>query len=347
MSAETTKRVARVLSISGDGARTAIAAHVLAELERRTGQPVHKLFHMIVGEGAGAVLAMLLALRSVGGQVLPLGAEAAAIAIEESLPAFQPPSSGWSSFGARMMGRAPQSKPLGTSPLTGEDGLLGGADLSSALTDLAVPVFDTANVRPFLFRSWKAQGMYLRDGEGSGRFEFRGSDIAAAALRHPLNRRENPSIQARSRAEFRLCGGGALAPDPVSLAALQARQLYRRANVIQTISLSFSGRSQKESVDWAEAGHRVLSQITAKGIAEQVLTLSLPVDQSATFVPPHLMQRQMRLLAQGFLEDQETNGFSALVQEYTATRAVPHTALRTPQTVRTAPSGGFSALLAT
>ena len=90
MSAETTKRVARVLSISGDGARTAIAAHVLAELERRTGQPVHKLFHMIVGEGAGAVLAMLLALRSVGGRVLPLGAEAAAIAIEESLPAFQP-----------------------------------------------------------------------------------------------------------------------------------------------------------------------------------------------------------------------------------------------------------------
>ena len=347
MSAETTKRVARVLSISGDGARTAVAAHVLAELERRTGQPVHKLFHMIVGEGAGAVLAMLLTMRSVGGRVLPLGAEAAAIAIEESLPAFQPQTSRWASFSARMMGRAPQAKPLGTSSLTGEDGLLGGADLSSALTDLAVPVFDTANVRPFLFRSWKAQGMYLRDGEGSGRFEFRGSDIAAAALRHPLNRREDASVQARSRAEFRLCGGGALAPDPVSLAALQARQLYRRANVIQTISLSFSGRSQKESVDWTEAGHRVLSQITAKGIAEQVLTLSLPVDQGATFVAPQMMQRQMRLLAQGFLEGEETNGFSALVKEYTNVRALPHTALRTPQTVRTAPSRGFSTLLAT
>ena len=90
--------------------------------------------------------------------------------------------------------------------------------------------------------------MYLRDGEGSGRFEFRGSDIAAAALRHPLNRREDPASRRRSRAEFRLCGGGALAPDPVSLAALQARQLYRRANVIQTISLSFSGeRSRKRA----------------------------------------------------------------------------------------------------
>ena len=67
MSAEQSKRVARVLSISGDGVRTAVAAHVLAELEHRTGQPVHKLFHLIVGEGAGAVLAMLMALRSVGG----------------------------------------------------------------------------------------------------------------------------------------------------------------------------------------------------------------------------------------------------------------------------------------
>jgi len=60
MSAEQSKRVARVLSISGDGVRTAVAAHVLAELEHRTGQPVHKLFHLIVGEGAGAVLAMLI-----------------------------------------------------------------------------------------------------------------------------------------------------------------------------------------------------------------------------------------------------------------------------------------------
>ena len=81
MSTQPSKRVARVLSISGDGHRTAIAAHVLAALEERTGQPLHKLFHLIVGEGAGAVLAMLVTLRSPGTRGLPLDGLAAAIAL--------------------------------------------------------------------------------------------------------------------------------------------------------------------------------------------------------------------------------------------------------------------------
>ena len=106
MSAEQSKRVARVLSISGDGVRTAVAAHVLAELEHRTGQPVHKLFHLIVGEGSGAVLAMLMALRSVGGRVLPLGAEAAAITIEEGLPAFRAPRTWWTQMRDRVWGES-------------------------------------------------------------------------------------------------------------------------------------------------------------------------------------------------------------------------------------------------
>lgn len=345
MSADTPKRVARVLSIAGDGARTAVAAHVLAELERRTGQPVYKLFHLIVGEGAGAVLAMLLSLRSVGGRVLPLDAEAAAIAIEENLPAFRQSQSFWSAIRGRLRGEPERREVTYHEGLTGPDGLLGGADLSSALTDLAIPVFDTANVRPFLFRSWKAQGLYLAEGEGAGRFEFRGSDIAAAALRHPLHRREDSRVQARSRAEFRLSGGGSLAPDPVSLAALQARQLYRRANVIQTVSLSFGGRSQKGSVDWTDAGHRMLSQITAKGIAEQVLTLSLPADKAGAYVAPQMLQRQMRLLAKTFIDVEETNGFSALATEYTENRALPHTSLRTPQTVKVASNRQFSRLV--
>ena len=157
--------MARVLSISGDGARTAVAAHVLAELERRTGQPVHKLFHMIVGEGAGAVSGHAPdgpAQRGRAG-LCRWGAEAAAIAIEEGLPAFRSAQTGrWcdTDGGTRVWAarRKDQARCGTILSLTGEDGLLGGADLSSALTDLAVPVFDTANVRPFLFRSWKAAG---------------------------------------------------------------------------------------------------------------------------------------------------------------------------------------------
>ena len=53
---------ARILSISGDPATVALSARVLAVLEERTGQPVSALFHLIVGEGAGAALALLLGL---------------------------------------------------------------------------------------------------------------------------------------------------------------------------------------------------------------------------------------------------------------------------------------------
>ena len=332
MSLKQSMRVARVLSISGDGARTAMAAHVLADLERRTGQPLHRLFHLIVGEGAGAVLAMLVSLRSAGGRGLPLDAEAAAIAIEEGLPENRVETSWWSRAQARLFANTTPSTLMDTT-LTGPEGILAGADLSSAQTDLAIPVFDVANVRPFLFRSWKAQGLYLADGEGSGRYEFRGHDMAAAALRHPGHGAEAASIRARSRAEFQLSGGGALAPDPVSLAALQARHLYRRAYVIQTVSMVFGGPKTAPDFDWGQAGQRALSQITAKGMAEQVLTLRLPANIEPEPAARSTMQAHMRTLVERFFEQEESNGFSRLVREYSETRALPHAALRTPQVV--------------
>ena len=58
---------ARILSISGDPATVALSARVLAVLEQRTGQPVSALFHLIVGEGAGAALAGGIAAMGLGG----------------------------------------------------------------------------------------------------------------------------------------------------------------------------------------------------------------------------------------------------------------------------------------
>ena len=342
MSTQPSKRVARVLSISGDGHRTAIAAHVLAALEERTGQPLHKLFHLIVGEGAGAVLAMLVTLRSPGTRGLPLDGLAAAIALEEGLAGRATPATWWTRLQDRVRRgyQAPKEEP---SSLTEPEGLLGGSDLSSALTDLAVPVYDTGNHRPFLFRSWKAQGLYLRPDEASGRFDFQGHDIASAALRHPGE--GAALLRARSKLEFSLVGGGTLAPDPVSLASLQARQLYRRADILQTVSLSFGNRPTGKAHNWQEAGVRALSQITAKGIAEQVLTLPLPTPEANLSLSTQEAQKATRQSVDAFLEAEEANGFSALVEEYSAIKALPHTALRTPQRVATPVRRGASWLV--
>ena len=143
--------------------------------------------------------------------------------------------------------RRPRRAPLGFSfglgeaaepSLTTPTSSLAQADLSAAVTDIAVPVFDTAQARPFLFRSWKAQGLYPRAGEGRGRHDFRGHDILRAALRHPAS--GPAAVQARSRLGFEVAGGGALARDPVSLASLLGRQLYQRAGSMLILSLNFA-----------------------------------------------------------------------------------------------------------
>src|SRR2546422_5276580 len=50
----------RILSIDGGGIRGIIPAMVLAELERRTGRPICKLFDLIAGTSTGGVLALAL-----------------------------------------------------------------------------------------------------------------------------------------------------------------------------------------------------------------------------------------------------------------------------------------------
>ncbi|MEC8564966.1 MAG: ATP-grasp domain-containing protein, partial [Pseudomonadota bacterium] len=69
-------------------ATVALSARVLAVLEQRTGQPVSALFHLIVGEGAGAALALLIGLaQPKPDQRLPrpVSAEAAAPVLADGL----------------------------------------------------------------------------------------------------------------------------------------------------------------------------------------------------------------------------------------------------------------------
>ena len=50
----------RVLAIDGGGIRGLIPALVLAELERRCGRPIARLFDLVAGTSSGAILACAL-----------------------------------------------------------------------------------------------------------------------------------------------------------------------------------------------------------------------------------------------------------------------------------------------
>ena len=336
---------ARILSISGDPATVALSARVLAVLEERTGQPVSALFHLIVGEGAGAALALLLGLgHSAQGQQppRPASAEAAMPLLAEGL-------------------RRPRRAPLGFSfglgeaaepSLTTPTSPLAQVDLSAAVTDLAVPVFDTAQARPFLFRSWKAQGLYPRAGEGRGRYDFRGHDILRAALRHPAS--GPAAVQARSRLGFEVAGGGALARDPVSLASLLGRQLYQRAGSLLILSLNFvahapapaSTRAQPYRADnaafWDWQGQSALNQLTARGMAERLITLELPRQPANRYSQQGGDQAALDAALQAVLQAEESSGFRGLCHEFAARSAVGHTALRTPMPLLPVPNGDLS-----
>src|ERR1044072_7883783 len=50
----------RILCLDGGGIRGIIPAVILAEIERRTGRPIHKLFDLIAGTSTGGILALAL-----------------------------------------------------------------------------------------------------------------------------------------------------------------------------------------------------------------------------------------------------------------------------------------------
>lgn len=51
-------RTIKILSIDGGGIRGIIPATILAEIEKRTGKPIHKLFDLIAGTSAGGIVAL-------------------------------------------------------------------------------------------------------------------------------------------------------------------------------------------------------------------------------------------------------------------------------------------------
>ena len=334
---------ARILSISGDPATVALSARVLAVLEERTGQPVSALFHLIVGEGAGAALALLLGLAHSAQNQQPPRAASAEAAVPLLAEGLRRPRRAPLGFSFGLGEAAEPSLTTPTSPLA-------QVDLSTAVTDIAVPVFDTAQARPFLFRSWKAQGLYPRAGEGRGRHDFRGHDILRAALRHPAS--GPATVQARSRLGFEVAGGGALARDPVSLASLLGRQLYQRAGSLLILSLNFaapapaSTRARPYRADnaavWDRQGQSALNQLTARGMAERLITLALPAQPANRYSQRGGGEVSLDAALQAVLSTEESSGFRGLCHEFAARSAVGHTALRTPMRLLPVPNGDLS-----
>jgi predicted acylesterase/phospholipase RssA len=178
----------RVLSIDGGGIRGIIPATFLAEVERRTGQPIASLFDLIVGTSTGGILALGLTVPDGAGR-RPRNTAASLRELYTSQAETIFPGGGkpnWTQrlWGTRdpkewlknpgkiLMGSAQQAgAPFGGNPAfaggaryfpSGLEEVLGaqlsGTLLSSAVTRILVTSYDMAYGEPLLFSSQPLEG---------------------------------------------------------------------------------------------------------------------------------------------------------------------------------------------
>jgi hypothetical protein len=178
----------RILSIDGGGIRGVLPATVLARLEELSGQPIARLFDLIVGTSTGGILALGLTVPGNDGS-RPAHRASELLGLYEAeagtiFPGGGPPNWSQRIFGTRdptewlrdpggIMNRSAQAAGSiagGSSLYAGgaryfvvglEEVLaryVGNAQLPTALTDVVVTSYDLANDEPVLFSSRERPG---------------------------------------------------------------------------------------------------------------------------------------------------------------------------------------------
>ncbi len=231
--------VARILSIDGGGIRGVIPALILQRIEKRLGQPISELFHMIAGTSTGGILACSLTAPTVGGRPRA-AAEIVDLYRLRGKDIFA--SSFWHGFGS-IGGMVDEKYPSENI----EKILLEYLDdvrLSQIEQDLLVTSYNIHSRQPYFFKSWKARGEQLRKNESARERDFLLRHVARATSAAPTYF-EPAYVPNEEGTHFPLVDGGVYANNPVMCALSSARILYPKATRFLILSLG-TGETQRE-----------------------------------------------------------------------------------------------------
>jgi patatin-like phospholipase/acyl hydrolase len=225
---------ARILAIDGGGIRGIIPAVVMDRIERRTGQPIAHLFHMIAGTSTGGILALGLTKPGAGGNAPAMtAADAIALYRDRGEKIFS--RSLWKGFSS-LGGLADEKYDEEDIEEVLEDAL-DDTWLSEALADVLVTTYDLEAREPHFFKSWKARGEDLRAGETAADRDVPIRHAARATSAAPTYFEPAP-IQNRSQNARRcLVDGGVYANNPAQCALASARKIYPKASRYLVVSL--------------------------------------------------------------------------------------------------------------
>lgn len=187
----------RVLSIDGGGIRGVIPAMVLAEIERRTGEPAARLFDLIAGTSTGSILACALAKPD------PLPAEGLVALYEQEGPRI---------FSRSLVKRLRSLEGYADERYedAGLEGALhrylGEARLKDVTTPIFVTAYDIEGRFAFFFRSVRAKA--------DPTYDFSLFDVARASSAAPTYFEPHEVTDAAGARTYPLIDGGVYGVNP-------------------------------------------------------------------------------------------------------------------------------------
>ncbi len=263
-------RTIRILSIDGGGIRGLIPATVIERLEARLDRPVSECFHLIAGTSTGGILAAGLSAPAEGGGPRMSGADLVRLYFDEGRRIFH--RSLWQGFSS--LGGTTDEKYAADGLEAVLEERLGDLDLSRALRDLLVTSYDIEHRRPHFFKSWKARGERLREGETAASRDYRLRDVCRATSAAPTYF-EPARIRDHAGGIHALVDGGVFANNPAMCAMASARVLYPDATRFLLVSLG-TGELERpipyeDARDWGLLGWaRPLLNVIFDGVSDTV-----------------------------------------------------------------------------
>ena len=201
----------RILSIDGGGIRGIIPAMLLAEIERRTGQPIAHMFDLVAGTSTGGIIALGLTIPKCPGAPL-YGAQRFVELYEHE--------------GARIFHRSLLRALLAVDNLTWKKYSSGGIEqvleeyfgdsrLRDAVTNVLITSYEIERRFPFFFKSTNARRR--------ADYDFLAREVARATSAAP-SYFEPMKISSRTNSEYyTLIDGGVFANNPAACALVEAR----------------------------------------------------------------------------------------------------------------------------
>lgn len=228
----------RILSIDGGGVRGIIPAKVLERIEKKTGQPISRLFDFIAGTSTGAVISLALTKPSIGHPEDPqFSAKDLVGFYERDSQLLFPPKSPQrdEEFFITQTRYSPDP------PLHLFDQTFGKTGLESSIIPVLVPTYNIKEKKPFFFKSWyKHTNRYTMS-------EVAGAAVAAPGYFPPAHLPSNSQVF-DTKGILVLVDGGVFANNPMRYAIQNSYQIGDIRKGLFLLSLG-TGKTSLEKPD--------------------------------------------------------------------------------------------------